>query len=149
MRVDAGLAQKRLSKDTATEQEAGKAIGKKASDTSDASAEATKVAAEFETLFMDLVIKGLRQTAKPAEESNAQDIFTGMLDQEYTKVMTGSREFGIKSLILDWMKTVDPKLANPARLEAHAAGSAQETLNPSRTGIDAYKAMSAAGKIKP
>lgn len=113
-----------------------------------AAEEAAKVAAEFETLFMDLVVKGLRQTAKPEEESNAQDIFTGMLDQEYTKVMTGSREFGIKSLILDWMKTVDPKLSEKGRVASNAT-EAGDALKASRAGLDAYKAMSNATKAKP
>jgi Rod binding domain-containing protein len=152
MRVEAGLA-KILSQEKQASQ-AGNPNTITAPNTTatqiatEAATEASKVAAEFETLFMDLVVKGLRQTAKPQEESNAQDIFTGMLDQEYTKVMTGSREFGIKSLILDWMKTVDPKLAEKGRLAA-GSSEAQEALKVSRSGLDAYKAMSTTFKAKP
>ena len=150
MRVEAGLA-KILSEEKPSTQgltpntTATKNATKNATETA---TEASKVAAEFETLFMDLVVKGLRQTAKPEEESNAQDIFTGMLDQEYTKVMTGSREFGIKSLLLDWMKTVDPKLAVKGQLTAGAT-EAQDALKVSRSGLDAYKAMSTTFKAKP
>ena len=98
---------------------------------------AEKVASEFETLFLDLVMKGMRQTAKPEDQSNAEDIFTGMLDQEYAKTMTEARDFGVKSLILDWMKTADPKLAlEAAGLEkAKAAGQ----------GLEAYRAQ--AGRL--
>jgi flagellar protein FlgJ len=99
--------------------------------------EAQRVAVEFETLFLDIIMKGMRQTAKPEDQSNAQDIFTGMLDQEYAKNMTASRDFGVRGMILDWMKTADPGLGlgeaarNAAKLKA--AGPA----------LDAYRMQSA------
>jgi Rod binding domain-containing protein len=76
--------------------------------------DAEKVATEFETLFMDLVLKGMRQTAKPENQDNATEIYTSMLDSERTKTMTESQEFGIRSLIMDWLKSNDPEFASMA-----------------------------------
>jgi Rod binding domain-containing protein len=59
-----------------------------------------------------MMLKSMRQTAKPEDESNAHDIFQGMLDGEYTKLMADSQSFGIRDLILNWMKENDPSL-NP------------------------------------
>jgi len=71
---------------------------------------AEQVAKEFETIFFDLVLKGMRATVKPEVASNALNIYEGLLDSEYAKTVTGSGNFGIKDLILDWMKGVDPLL---------------------------------------
>lgn len=75
-------------------------------------AEAENVAKEFESIYLDMMIKTMRQTAKPEDESNAQNIFQGMLDGEYSKLMADSQSFGIRDLVLNWMKENDPRL-NP------------------------------------
>ena len=72
--------------------------------------EAENVAKEFETIYLDMMLKSMRQTAKPEDESNAHDIFQSMLDGEYTKLMADSQNFGIRDLILNWMKENDPAL---------------------------------------
>ena len=74
--------------------------------------DAENVAKEFETIYLDMMLKSMRQTAKPEDESNAHDIFQGMLDGEYTKLMADSQSFGIRDIILNWMKENDPSL-NP------------------------------------
>ncbi|WP_186647612.1 rod-binding protein [Fluviispira vulneris] len=74
--------------------------------------DAENVSKEFETLYIDMMIKSMRQTAKPEDESNAHDIFQGMLDGEYAKIMADAQSFGIRDLILNWMKENDPEL-NP------------------------------------
>jgi Rod binding domain-containing protein len=74
--------------------------------------EAETVAKEFETIYLDMMLKSMRQTAKPENESNAHDIFQSMLDSEYSKIMAESHSFGIRDLILNWMKDNDPSL-NP------------------------------------
>lgn len=86
--------------------------------------EAEKVATEFETLFMDLVLKTMRESVKPEEESNAMGIYKGMLDSEYSKSMTEAQSFGIRDMIMDWMNSNDPVLAqnrlsgsNPVEVE--------------------------------
>ncbi|WP_338635649.1 rod-binding protein [Spirobacillus cienkowskii] len=75
--------------------------------------EAETVAKEFETIYLDMMLKSMRQTAKPENESNAHDIFQSMLDSEYSKIMAESQSFGIRDLILNWMKDNDPSL-NPS-----------------------------------
>jgi peptidoglycan hydrolase FlgJ len=72
--------------------------------------EAETVAKEFESLFMDQIVKGMRKTVPTDESSNALGIYTDMLDSEHAKTMTESREFGIRKMIMDWMKTADPKI---------------------------------------
>lgn len=72
--------------------------------------EAENIAKEFETIYLDMMLKSMRQTAKPEDESNAHDIFQGMLDGEYTKLMADSQNFGIRDLLLNWMKENDPAL---------------------------------------
>ena len=93
--------------------------------------EAQNAAAEFETLFMDLIVKGMRQTAKPEDASNASEIYTGMLDSEYAKVMTGSQSFGVRDMILDWMKSADPTLAQAGK-ELHRAKAQGQALEAYR-----------------
>lgn len=86
--------------------------------------EAQKVALDFETLFVDLMLKQMRQTAKPEDMSNAEEMFQGMLDGEYSKGMTEAQEFGIRSMILEWMKNAEPELAKTEMAEAKGKSQA-------------------------
>ena len=65
---------------------------------------AREVAAEFETLFMDMVLKSMRSTVHGNDKSHALDTYQGMLDSEYSKVMGNHQGLGIQEMILDWMK---------------------------------------------
>lgn len=78
--------------------------------------EAENVAKEFETIYLDMMVKSMRQTAKAEDESNAHDIFQSMLDGEYAKLMADSQNFGIRDLILNWMKENDPALNSNLKL---------------------------------
>lgn len=98
--------------------------------------DAENVAKEFETIYLDMMLKSMRQTAKPEDESNAHDIFQGMLDGEYTKLMADSQSFGIRDLILNWMKENDPSL-NPNL----------KTLEDSKTDINGKKELLNAKKM--
>jgi len=73
-------------------------------------AEAEKVAQDFETMFVELMVKSMRQTAQREDLSNAEDIYQGMLDSEYSKGMAASRSFGIKEQVLNWLEQTDPQL---------------------------------------
>ncbi len=66
--------------------------------------QAQEVAKEFETMFVDMMLKSMRETARPTDESNAQNIYSTMLDGEYSKVMTEGTNFGIRDMILGWVK---------------------------------------------
>ncbi|MEY3903125.1 MAG: hypothetical protein RL189_2431 [Pseudomonadota bacterium] len=97
--------------------------------------DAEKAAQEFETMFVDMMVKSMRQTAQPEEMSNAEDIYQGMLDSEYSKSMTAANNFGIREQILNWMEQADPSLkaaagANdkPATNDKNATASEQARL---------------------
>lgn len=85
--------------------------------------DAEKAAQEFETMFVDMMVKSMRQTAQPEEMSNAEDIYQGMLDSEYSKSMTSANNFGIREQILNWMEQADPSL------KAAAGASEKTTLS--------------------
>ncbi len=94
-------------------------------------AEAKKAAQEFETMFAEIMLKSMRQTAMPEDASNALDIFQGMLDGEYAKAMTSNGDLGVQNMVLDWMKQVDPKLGGalggaggPGKNDASAVNNA-------------------------
>ena len=95
-------------KTTATDQRS-EAIQKRRED-------AEKVAQDFETMFVDLMVKSMRQTAQPEDTSNAEDVYQGMLDSEYSKSMTATQSFGIRAQVLNWLEQTDPdlKLKAPA-----------------------------------
>ena len=65
--------------------------------------EADSVAKEFETLFVEMMMKSMRETAKPEDESNAQGIYRGMLDGEYSKNMTDAQSSGIREMVRNWI----------------------------------------------
>ena len=65
--------------------------------------EADNVAKEFETLFVDMMMKSMRETVKNDDESNAQSIYKGMLDNEYSKNMTDAQSFGIRDMVREWI----------------------------------------------
>jgi Rod binding domain-containing protein len=73
--------------------------------------EAAQVAKDFEGLFMDSIVKGMRKTIPTEESSNAMGIYNDMLDSERAKTMTQSQDFGIRRMILDWITQNDPTLA--------------------------------------
>lgn len=57
-----------------------------------------KVAKEFESLMVEMMIKSMRQNVPESPlfgESNAREIFQDMLDGEYAKLMVNRRGFGI------------------------------------------------------
>ena len=72
--------------------------------------QAEQVAQDFETIFVEMMLKSMRNTAKPEDESNAQNIYQGMLDSEYSKNLAHSSSFGIRDLVLGWMKENDSSL---------------------------------------
>jgi len=84
--------------------------------------EAERVAQFIETMFMDMMVKSMRQTAQREDVSNAEDIYQGMLDSEYSKSMTANQSFGIRTQILDWLEQTDPELKIFAN-EKNSAGT--------------------------
>jgi Rod binding domain-containing protein len=66
-----------------------------------------KVAEEFESLFLGLVLKSMRDTVMKSglvDGGNAEDIYRSMLDTEYAKIMASQRHTGIADNIEMFMK---------------------------------------------
>jgi peptidoglycan hydrolase FlgJ len=76
---------------------------------------AEEVAGQFETVFVNMMLKSMRETAKPEEESNAMGIYGGMLDDEYGKSMSQGHNFGIKKAIFDWIQQNDPDIKSNSK----------------------------------
>jgi len=74
--------------------------------------DAEKAAQDFETMFVDMMVKSMRETARPEDASNAEDVYQGMLDSEYSKAMTAANDFGIRQSIMQWMEQADPSIKN-------------------------------------
>lgn len=62
-----------------------------------------KVAREFETLFSSMMLKAMRRTVGENSlipQSTGEEIFTGMLDDEYSKMMSSTSSIGLADLII-------------------------------------------------
>jgi flagellar protein FlgJ len=68
--------------------------------------EIKRVADEFESLFLNLVLKSMRQTVPKSDlinGGNAEDIYKSMLDDEYAKMMAQQRSTGIADNIEEFL----------------------------------------------
>lgn len=92
--------------------------------------EAEQAATDFESMFSDIMLKAMRQTALPEEASNAHEIYQGMLDQEYSKSLANRGDLGIKDMVLKWMETAEPSLVE------------------ARQAMDGYKSQAAALAVR-
>ena len=57
-----------------------------------------KLAEEFESIFLEIMLKSMRETIPKSElldAGNAEDIFRSMLDTQYAKLMASQRQTGI------------------------------------------------------
>lgn len=110
--------------------------------------QAEQVAQDFETMFLDLILKTMRETAKPEDATNAQEIYQGMLDGEYAKNMTGSKNFGVRDLVLNWMKNNDPDL----KIVNSEAQKTLQELEKSKTAMkfaaDQYRMQTLGSGVK-
>ncbi len=64
--------------------------------------ELKKVARDFESLFMDIVLKAMRQSVVKSgliDGGNAEEIYQGMLDSEYSKIMAEQGTTGLAQMI--------------------------------------------------
>ena len=88
-----------------------------------------QLANEFESLFLEIVLKSMRETVGKSElvnGGNAEDIYRSMLDQEYAKNMAGMRQTGIGDAI-------------EKQLSADSAGKIDTSaLKSAKTGINEY-----------
>ncbi len=69
-------------------------------------AELRKISEDFESLFMGIVVKSMRQTVQKSglmDGGNGEDIFSSMLDDEYAKIMASERHTGIADNIEEFL----------------------------------------------
>ena len=122
-------------------------------------AEIKKVAEEFESLFLGLVLKSMRDTVQKSgliDGGNAEDIYRSMLDTEYTKIMAEQRTTGIADSIQNFMmelgagegadEGVDTAAGNVAKSQAIKAYSS--SLPPSDKRETMQESLKAASTIR-
>lgn len=100
-------------------------------------AEAEKVAQDFETMFVELMVKSMRQTAQRDDLSNAEDVYQSMLDSEYSKGMAASKSFGIKEQVLNWLEQTDPQLKSASAQSSDSDKTSPNTIDSQKLRSDA------------
>jgi flagellar protein FlgJ len=81
--------------------------------------ELRKISEDFESLFLGIVVKSMRQTVQKSglmDGGNGEDIFSSMLDDEYAKIMASERHTGIADNIEEFLlrsygQAVEPETA--------------------------------------
>jgi Rod binding domain-containing protein len=85
-----------------------------------------KVAHEFETLFSSMMLKAMRKTVADnplIPKSTGEDIFTGMLDDEYSKMLSSNTSIGLADFIIKELESKE-----------HPDNSLSELRNIGKTG---------------
>jgi len=103
MDIRSDLNTARLGADIAAE---NRIAGQTVKDPNKQRAEVKKLSEDFESLFLNLVMKSMRQTVDKSDlmnGGNAEDVFQDMLDTEYAKQMAGQRMTGLADSIEDFM----------------------------------------------
>ena len=98
--------------------------------------EIKKVANEFESLFINLVLKSMRNTVQKSgliDGGNAEEIYKSMLDDEYCKQMATQRTTGIADQIEDFMLRAQGLAGAPL------GGSKATSSGLNASGIKAYQ----------
>jgi peptidoglycan hydrolase FlgJ len=90
-----------------------------------------KACAEFESIFIQLMLKTMRQTVMKAnspDRGSGREMFDPLFDQELSKVFAKGGGIGLGKMIhQDWMKREKTKAAGPA-----APPSAGKEKSPDR-----------------
>ncbi|MCP4693297.1 MAG: hypothetical protein GY859_34975, partial [Desulfobacterales bacterium] len=71
-------------------------------------AELKKACSEMTSLFVDQLFKAMRATVPESDlfgGGKAEEIYTGMLDQEYAKLMVQQETLGLSSRIMENFRT--------------------------------------------
>lgn len=84
-----------------------------------------EVARQFETLFLDMILKSMR-SATPSDsvfDSEATQMFTGLLDHEYSRKLADKGGFGLADLLVRQLSQIKAE-----QLENSAAVKKSEVL---------------------
>jgi peptidoglycan hydrolase FlgJ len=78
-----------------------------------------KACAEFESIFIQLMLKSMRQTVMKADcsdKGSGREMFDSLFDQELSKVFAKGRGTGLAKLIYqNWMKKERSEAPSPER----------------------------------
>lgn len=76
-----------------------------------------KVSEEFESLFLEIVLRSMRNTVQKSgliDGGNAEDIYRGLLDVEYAKMLSSQRQTGLSDSIENYLrKSVENTVNDP------------------------------------
>ena len=70
------------------------------------------VATEFESLFVDMMLRAMRSSVPRSEfmgGGHAEDIYTGLLDTEYAKIIAAQGQSGLAAVIAEQMRGSMPQ----------------------------------------
>lgn len=72
-----------------------------------------KAAQDFESIFLDLVLKSMRSTVEKSgymDGGNAEEIYRSLLDSEYAKIMAATNTTGLSDAIVkQFDKSIKPQ----------------------------------------
>lgn len=73
--------------------------------------ELMKAAQEFESIFMNMVMKSMRETVPESGliDSSKSDFYQGLLDEEYAKMSPKSSKNGLADMIYEHLSRAQPK----------------------------------------
>ncbi len=113
----------------------GRLKGKAAKDGKSA---ARETAQQFEALFLQMMMKSMRDASFKSDlvESQAKDTFEGMFDKEVSLAMAKKNTLGLADLLLKHMPDPAVQAANAQAIkdiQDQQAGKAQEAQQPSST----------------
>jgi len=104
-----------------------------------------KSAEDFEAIFLEIFLKSMRTTVQKSgfiDGGNAEDIYRGMLDFEYSKAMAAQRGSGLAEAIeRQMLRTAEsvgspppPAANNQSGLKAYQDGASQGLQTSSKQG---------------
>jgi flagellar protein FlgJ len=106
-------------------------------------------AEDFESLFLGIVLKSMRDTVQKSgllDGGNAEDIYRSMLDDEYTKSMAAQRHTGLADNIEQFLLSAVASTTGPknGQMGPPAANAVSGSLAKAQ-GIKAYQAETQGG----
>ena len=97
-----------------------------------------KSAKDFESIFVNMMLKSMRSSVQKSgfiDGGNAEEIYRGMLDQEYSQMMSKTDRIGLAS-------TIERQLARAAGWETpEKPGAANISSLEKAKGLKAYGAV--------
>ena len=92
-----------------------------------------KAAQDFESLFLDMVLKSMRETVQKSgfmDGGNSEEIYRSLLDSEYAKIMAANNGTGLsESIVKQFAKKVGQSV-DPKQVIANYNATTSRTTKP-------------------